>query len=100
MAVAEENGVAYETVLYMKQKPGRDALEQLVAALDEPVENLVRKDPKFKAYGLNPDDYVGNAAAVVDVLEKHPALLQRPVLVRGDRAIVGRPRDRVPEFLS
>lgn len=100
MAVAEEKGVEVETVVYMKQRPDRAELEKLVAMLDEPVENLVRKDSKFKGYGLNADDYVGNPAAVVDILEKHIALLQRPVLVRGGRAIVGRPRDRVPTFLS
>ncbi len=89
-----------DTVVYMKQRPDRAALEHLVAILDEPVENLVRKDSKFKAYGLDAKDYVGNAAAVVDVLDKHIALLQRPVLVKGNRAIVGRPRDRVAGFLS
>jgi arsenate reductase len=100
LAVAEDNGLTYETVLYMKQRPDRAALEQLVSMLEDPVEDLVRKDSKFKKLGLNPNDYVGNAKAVVDVLEAYPALLQRPVLVRGGRAIVGRPRDRTREFLS
>ena len=72
----------------------------MVSILDGPVEDLVRKDSKFKKLGLNADDYVGNAKAVVDVLEQHGELLQRPVIVRGDKAIVGRPRDRVPPFLS
>ena len=100
MAVAEDNGLTYETVLYMKQRPDRVALEQLVSMLVDPVEDLVRKDSKFKKLGLDPEDYIGDAVAVVDLLEAHPALLQRPVLVRGRRAIVGRPRDRTREFLS
>ncbi len=100
MAVAEEEGLSYETVLYMKQRPDRTALRKLVSMLEDPVEDLVRKDSKFKKLGLDPDDYVGNAGAVVDLLDAHPALLQRPVLVRGGRAIVGRPRDRTRQFLS
>ncbi len=100
MAVAEEKGLTYDAVLYMKQRPDRAALERLVGMLEDPVEDLVRKDSKFKAYGLNPDDYVGNPSAVVDILERHIALLQRPIIVRGGRAIVGRPRDRVGPFLS
>lgn len=82
------------------ERPDRAALELLVAAIEDPVEDLVRKDSVFKKLGLDADDYVGNPAAVVDVLEKHPALLQRPVIVRGGRAIIGRPRDRVPVFLG
>lgn len=81
-------------------RPDRATLQHLVSILDGPVEDLVRKDSKFKKLGLNADDYVGNAKAVVDVLEQHGELLQRPVIVRGDKAIVGRPRDRVPPFLS
>jgi len=84
----------------MKQKPDRATLQQLVAMLEDPVEDLVRKDSKFKKLELSPDDYVGNPAAVVDVLERYPALLQRPIIVRAGRAIVGRPRERVPVFLS
>ena len=100
MAVAKDNGVPYHTILYMKEKPDRTQLEALGGMLEDPVEDLVRKDSKFKKLGLDPADYDGNAAAVVAVLERHPALLQRPVIVRGGKAIVGRPRDRVPAFLS
>ena len=89
-----------ESVLYLKQPPDRATLRGLVSRLEDPVEDLVRKDSRFKKLGLNPDDYVGSADAVVDVLEAHPALLQRPVLVRGKRVIIGRPRERVVEFLS
>ena len=81
-------------------RPDRAAFEKLVSMIEDPVEDLVRKDSKFKKLGLNPADYVGNAKAVVDILTEHPALLQRPVIVRGATAIIGRPRERVPEFLS
>ncbi|MBT8492740.1 MAG: hypothetical protein KJO07_06740 [Deltaproteobacteria bacterium] len=81
-------------------RPDRATLEHLVKILEDPPEDLVRKDSKFKKLGLKPDDYVGNPKAVVDVLEKHGELLQRPVIVRGSKAIIGRPRDRVPTFLD
>ncbi len=100
MAVAEEHKTNYEVVLYHKTPLARAALEGLVALLDGPVENLVRKDPAFKALGLNADDYVGNAKAVIDLLVEHIELMQRPVLVRGDKAIIGRPKDRIAEFVS
>ena len=81
-------------------RPDRDAITALVGMIEDPVEDLVRKDSKFKKLGLNADDYVGNPKAVIEVLVEHSALLQRPVIVRGGKAIIGRPRDRVPVFLA
>lgn len=69
-------------------------------ALEDPIEDLVRKDSKFKKLELNPDDYVDNPKAVVDILVKHKQLLQRPVLMKGKKAIIGRPKARIYDFLS
>ncbi|MDH4169344.1 MAG: arsenate reductase [Acidimicrobiia bacterium] len=100
MAVAEEMGVDVDVVLYMKQPPDRAALERIVADLEDPVEDLVRKDSLFKKLELDPDDYVGAPDAVIDLLVERKALLQRPLLVKKGKAIIGRPKDRVGEFLS
>ncbi len=89
-----------EVVQYIQNPPDRAALEHLVGILEDPVEDLVRKDSQFKKLGLVAEDYVGNPGAVVDLLEKRKALLQRPVVVAGDRAIIGRPKQRVADFLA
>ena len=93
-------GVDHDVVLYIKEPPDRETLEAIVAGLEDPVEDLVRKDSKFKKLELDPDDFVGNPDAVVDILVKHKQLLQRPVIVKGKTAIIGRPKDRIREFLS
>ena len=100
MAVAEDLGVEADVVLYMKEPPDRAALEQLVKKMVDPVEDMVRKDSKFKKMELNPDDYVGNPEAVVEILSENKALLQRPIVVKGNKAIIGRPKDKIAEFLS
>ena len=100
MAVAEEAGVEADVVLYMKTPPDRGTLEHLVSILEDPVEDLVRKDSQFKKLGLNADDYVDNPQAVVELLSQRKALMQRPVVVRGNRAIVGRPKGRIAELLA
>ena len=87
-------------VLYMKTPPDRATLAHLVSILEDPVEDLVRKDSQFKKLGLNADDYVGNADAVVELLSQRKALMQRPVVVCGNRAIVGRPKGRIAELLA
>ena len=100
MAVAEEENVEVEVVLYMKNPPDQETLEHIVSVLEDPVEDLVRKDSKFKELGLNPDDYVGNSDAVVKLLVERKALMQRPVLVTDKKAIIGRPKDRIADLLS
>ena len=106
MAVATDAGADVDVVLYMSERPDRDTLAGIIERLEDPVENLVRKDSQFSKLGLDATDYVGNPDAVVDVLLRYPRLMQRPVLVRGDRAIIGRPlgdakaKDRLAEFFS
>lgn len=100
MAVAEELGVDHAVVLYIKDPPDRKTLEKIVKGLEDPVEDLVRKDSKFKKLELDPEDFVGNPKAVVDILVEHKQLLQRPVLVKGAKAIIGRPKARIAEFLG
>lgn len=100
MAVAEELNVEHDVVLYIKEPPDRGTLEKIVAGLEDPVEDLVRKDSKFKKLELDPADFVDNPDAVIDILVTHKQLLQRPVIVKGKKAIIGRPKDRIREFLS
>ena len=107
MAVAEELGVEVDVVLYMKHPPDESLLYRISRGLDGAVEDLVRKDSQFRKLELVEDDYVGNTDAVVDLLVRRKALLQRPVLVRGDiegdgplLACVGRPKDRIYQFLQ
>ncbi len=97
--VAREAGVDVEVVQYLKTPLSRDQLLELIGKLEDPPADLVRKDPYFKEQGLDAADYV-TPDAVADLLVEHPRLMQRPVLVRGDKAIIGRPKDRVPAFLA
>jgi len=83
----------------MKEKPTRETLERLVSILEDPATDLVRRDSQFAKLGLTDDD-VATPAQVVDLLLEKPRLMQRPIVVSGDRAIIGRPKARVAEFLS
>ena len=84
----------------MKEPPDEAALKKIVAGLEDPVEDLVRKDSKFKKMELDPADYVDNPDAVVALLSEQKALLQRPVIVKGKKAIIGRPKTRIGPFIT
>jgi arsenate reductase len=66
--------------------------------LDGPVADLVRKDKRFKELNLNPADYV-DKKSVVALLLKYPELMQRPVVIRGKRAIIARPPEKLEALL-
>ncbi len=96
-----------DVVLYMKEPPDEALLTRIAAGLDGPVEDLVRKDSQFSKLELVEADYVGDPEAVVELLARRKALLQRPVLVMGDLAgdgplvaCVGRPKTRLYEFIG
>jgi arsenate reductase len=95
----EAGGVDTEVVQYLKTPLDRATLESLVDRLEDPVADLVRKDPYFKEQGLDAADYT-EKGPVVDLLLEHPRLLQRPLLVSGDRVFIGRPLDRVTDLVG
>ena len=99
MRIAEELGVNFETVNYIKNPPDADEIRDIIAKLEDPATNLVRRDSKFKKLELT-DGEVATDDQIVNILVKHKQLLQRPVVVTGQVAIIGRPKSRVTELLS
>lgn len=97
MSVAGDTAVAVEEVRYLETPPDADTLAEIVAKLEDPVTALIRADDARKA-GLDTDDYT-TADAVIALLVRHPKLMERPLLVRADKAIIGRPTERVAPFL-
>jgi arsenate reductase len=97
--IAEELGVAADIVRYQKTPPDRATLETIVAKLVDPVTDLVRRDSLFAKLGLTDAD-VATAEQVIEVLLAHKMLLQRPIVVTDERAIIGRPKERVRELLG
>ena len=98
MRIAEELGVEFEEVNYIKSPPDAEALRAIIAKLEDPPTALVRRDSKFKKLELGEND-VATEDQIVDILVKHKQLLQRPLIVTKDTAIIGRPKDRVRELL-
>lgn len=99
MRIAEELGADADIVLYLKTPPDEATLRGIIAKLEDPVTDLVRRDSMWQKLGLTEADAV-TEDQVVALLVKHKQLLQRPVLVTAKKAIIGRPKDRVTALLS
>ena len=84
---------------YLKDPLDRDDLSLIIGAIDDSPSAMVRQDSTFTDLGLRETDLV-DPIAVVELLLKHPPLMQRPVGVLGDRAVVARPSERILELFD
>jgi arsenate reductase len=93
----EERGVPVRIVEYLDERPSRADLERLMAMLgiDDPRAMIREKEPQYAELGLA----TASRDAVLDAVVENPILLQRPIVVRGDRAVIARPPERLLELL-
>lgn len=96
--ILRERGITPEVIEYLKSPPDRATLNRILDLLGGKPADLVRKDKRFKELGLNESDYQ-TREQVVAVLLEHPELMERPVVIRGGRAVIARPSERVADIL-
>jgi arsenate reductase len=94
----EERGIDFDRVDYHVEPLPREKIAELASKTGRPARELMRrKEPVFKELGLG-DRELGDDEAI-DLMAEHPQLLERPVIERGERAVLGRPIERVEELL-
>ena len=99
MRIAEELGVDFDTVVYRKDPPDEATLRDILAKLEDPATDLVRRDSLFKKLELSDDD-VATDDQIVETILANKMIMQRPVVVTTTTAIIGRPKERVRDLLS
>lgn len=98
LALLEENGVSPEIVLYLDTPPSAAELKTLLGKLGIEARALLRKgEEAYKAEGLADNSL--DEAALLAAMVAHPKLIERPIVVKGDRAVLGRPPENVLELL-
>lgn len=97
LTILQETGVELNVVEYLKNPLGSKELKEIIEKLGIPASDLVRKgEDEYKTL------YKGKsltASEWITVLASHPKLIERPILVSKDRAIIGRPPEKVLEIL-
>ena len=97
--ILRERDVDAEVIEYLKTPPDRATLARILELLAGPPGDLVRKDKRFRELGLDEKAYV-TREQVIALLLAHPELMERPVVIRGGRAVIARPSERVSELLE
>jgi arsenate reductase (glutaredoxin) len=98
LALLEQNGVQPRIVEYLKTPPTAAELKAIVAKLGIEPEQLVRKGEE-----IYKSQYAGKSltdAQWIEAMATHPVLIERPIVVKGPRAILGRPPENVKTLLK
>ena len=90
-------GIEPTVVEYLKTPPSRDELAALLSKLGMGAEDIVRKGEAI--YKTEFEGRTLSEAEWLDALVAHPILIERPIVVHGERAVIGRPPERVLELL-
>lgn len=97
LALLQEKGIEPHVVLYLETQPSEAEIQVLLKKLGLTAAELVRRgEAEFRAAGLGADS---SAEQLLTAMAAHPKLIERPIVVRGERAIIGRPPETVLELI-
>ncbi len=98
LALIRDHGVEPEIVRYLERPPSPDELKRIIDRLGVPVREIMRSaESEYRELGLADESL--DDQALIEAICAHPKLLQRPIVVHGERARIGRPPESVRDIL-
>ena len=99
LQLLRERSIEPTVIPYLEAPPSAAELERVLAVLGIEPRQLMRRGEAI--YGeLRLDDPATTPAQLIAAMVDHPILIERPVVLRGDRAVIGRPPERIAELLD
>ena len=97
LELIKANGINPEIVLYLEEVPTKEMLKSILEKLQIPAEKLLRKGEKvfkenYKGQDHSNEDWI-------DIMIANPKLIERPIVIDGDKAILGRPPENVLDLI-
>jgi arsenate reductase (glutaredoxin) len=94
LALLEENNISPDVILYLDTPPSATDLQQLLSKLGISARELLRKgEDAYKDNDLKNPELTEQQ--LIDAMIAHPKLIERPIVVKGDKAVLGRPPENV-----
>ena len=98
LALLEENGIAPRVVLYLETPPDEAQIRGLLKKLGIGAADLLRRgEAEYKESGLDRDS---SEQDIIAAMARYPKLIERPIVVTGKRAVLGRPPENVLELIN
>lgn len=97
LQLIQEAGVEIEIIKYLEEVPSKNELKEILKKLNIPAEKLIRKGESifkenYKGQHLSNEEWI-------NVMIKHPQLIERPIVINGDKAVIGRPPQNIETLL-
>ncbi|OYP36560.1 arsenate reductase (glutaredoxin) [Rhodopirellula sp. MGV] len=95
----KSRGIEFEEIRYLDDPPSAKVLRQVIKKLGIKPEQLVRKKEKlYKELDLDAESFTDRDW--IDVMVANPKLIERPIVIQGDKAAIGRPIDNIVDLLD
>lgn len=96
----QESGVDFEKINYYIEPLNAAKLQELLKKMNMPARDLLRKsEPVYRELELSKADHLTDKE-IINLMVKHPDLIQRPIVERGSKAVLGRPVENVKALLK
>ena len=98
LEVLENSGEKFEVIKYLENLPTKEELKTVLAKLNLPAENLVRKNE-----AIWKENYRGKKLSKEDILDamiQYPKLIERPIVIKDNKAVIGRPTEKIYDLLK
>ena len=98
LQILKDKNIDPEIYLYLEEPPSKVKLAEVLRKMGKKPRDIFRKsEPLYKDLGLKNKDLSDDE--LLDYLHKHPILIERPIVVRGQRAVIGRPPEDVKKII-
>ena len=99
LQILNDHEIEPEIVDYLDEPPSTEELKRIIGLLGVSARDLLRTTEQvYKDADLDDDSLSDDE--IIDAICEYPALLQRPIVIYGDRAVIGRPPSRVLEIIA
>lgn len=94
----EEKNINADVVKYLESTPSAEEIKNVLALLGMTAKELMRKgETVYKDLGL---DEVNDEAKLIETMAQNPILIERPIIIRGNKAVIARPIENLEELLK
>lgn len=98
LQLIEESGQSPKVVEYLKTPPTAEELKKIIQLLGISPRALLRtKEAEYMAHGL--DNMALDDDAIIEIMVNYPKLIERPIVINGQQAVIGRPPETVLELI-
>ncbi len=97
-SILQDENIPFETIEYLKNPPTQSEIKDLLKKLGMKAEDIVRKGEPLYKEKFKDKKY--SETEWIKILSENPILIERPIIVKGNKAIIGRPPEKVLELLK